>query len=86
MMTDFNMVSETSFAFALIFITATIAFALLKGWNGWLAFKRLELEHAAPTRLAETGGDENGVTARIEMAHLRERIRKLEAIAAGIDV
>ena len=52
----------------------------LKAWNGWLDFKRLELTHDAGDRgLPPASG-------RIEIADLRERVRKLEAIAAGIDI
>jgi len=38
--------------------------------------------------LAQTGGDRGlpPATGRIEIADLRERVRKLEAIAAGIDL
>ena len=55
--------------------------ALLKAWTGWLDFKRLEL--------AAHGLDEPALPptgARIELADLKERVRKLEAIAAGIDL
>jgi hypothetical protein len=56
------------------------SWAGLKAWNGWLEFKRLELTHdAADRHLPPAGG-------RIEIADLRERVRKLEAIAAGIDI
>jgi hypothetical protein len=52
----------------------------LKAWNGWLELKRFELTHEAGDRgLPPT-------TGRIELADLRERVRKLEAIAAGIDI
>ena len=57
------------------------AIALLKGWRGWLEYKRLELASrggAGPTH-APTGG-------RIEIADLKQRVRKLEAIAAGIEL
>ena len=54
------------------------AIALLKGWTGWLDLKRLELDSREAAGLAPTGG-------RIEIADLKERVRKLEAIAAGID-
>jgi len=52
----------------------------LKAWNGWLELKRFELSQAT--------GDRNlpPATGRIEIADLRERVRKLEAIAAGIDL
>ena len=52
----------------------------LRAWNGWLDLKRFELTHEAGDRgLPPASG-------RIELADLRERVRKLEAIAAGIDI
>ena len=56
------------------------AWASLKGWQGWLELKRFELSHAAGDRTLPPAGN------RIEIADLKERIRKLEAIAAGIDL
>jgi hypothetical protein len=56
------------------------SFAALKGWQGWLELKRLELSQAAGDRTLPPA------TGRIELADLRERVRKLEAIAAGIDL
>lgn len=56
------------------------SWAALRGWQGWLELKRLELTQSSGERmLVPTGG-------RIEIADLRERVRKLEAIAAGIDL
>jgi hypothetical protein len=54
--------------------------AALKGWQAWLDFKRLEL--------ASQTGDHSlpPATGRIELADLKERVRKLEAIASGIDI
>ena len=54
--------------------------AALKGWQGWLELRRFELTHDAGDRTLPPAGN------RIEMADLRERVRKLEAIAAGIDL
>jgi len=54
--------------------------AALKAWNGWLDLKRFELSHDAADRTLPPAG------GRIEIADLRERVRKLEAIAAGIDI
>ena len=52
----------------------------LRAWNGWLELKKMELTQIAGDRgLPPASG-------RIEMADLKERIRKLEAIAAGIDI
>jgi hypothetical protein len=62
-----------------------IAAALLKGWQDWLALKNRELEmHRSPAREIEGGAGEGA--ARIEIADLKERIRKLEAIASGVDL
>ena len=58
-----------------------LAFAGLRGWQGWLELKRMELTNGQ-TRLAGHGG----TAERIEMADLKERIRKLENIAACIDI
>lgn len=59
---------------------AAAAWAGLKAWSGWLELKRFELTHEAGDRgLPPASG-------RIEIADLKERIRKLEAIAAGIDI
>jgi hypothetical protein len=59
---------------------AATGWAALKAWNGWLELKRFELTHEAGDRgLPPASG-------RIEIADLRERVRKLEAIAAGIDI
>ena len=59
---------------------AGISIAGLKAWSGWLELKKMELTQIAGDRgLPPASG-------RIEMADLKERIRKLEAIAAGIDL
>ncbi|KQN29828.1 hypothetical protein [Sphingomonas sp. Leaf38] len=61
---------------------AMIVAAGLTGWRGWLSLRRLELDHAQDGRMpvaVSTG-------SRIEIADLKERIKKLEAIAAGVDL
>jgi hypothetical protein len=62
-----------------------IAAALLKAWNGWLDFKRQELARSAP-HIADHDSAPGLGTARIELADLKERIRKLEAIASGVEL
>ncbi|HEX2762828.1 MAG TPA: hypothetical protein VHM92_03135 [Allosphingosinicella sp.] len=57
-------------------------FAALRGWQGWLDLKRLELSGARSEREAQGGS----MSELIEMADLKERIRKLESIAACIDL
>ncbi len=59
-----------------------VAAAMLRGWQGWLSFKLRELESHRPEI---EGGAPSGM-ARIEIADLKERIRRLEAIAAGVDL
>ncbi len=59
-----------------------VASAALKGWQGWLNLKTRELEAHRPE---PARGSAEGA-ARIEIADLKERIRKLEAIAAGVDL
>ena len=61
-----------------------IAAALLKGWQDWLALKSRELDTGR--RPAEIEGGAREGAARIEIADLKERIRKLEAIASGVDL
>ena len=61
-----------------------IAGALLKGWQDWLALKSRELDTGRAPREIE-GGVREGA-ARIEIADLKERIRKLEANASGVDL
>ncbi|MEO6041384.1 MAG: hypothetical protein ABIP41_05750 [Croceibacterium sp.] len=61
-----------------------IAGAILKGWQDWLALKNRELDtRRGPLEIE--GGSREGA-ARIELADLKERIRKLEAIANGVDL
>lgn len=60
-----------------------VVVALLKAWQGWLALKLRELDSQA-SHPASPGGSQLGA-ARIELSDLRERIRKLEAIASGVD-
>jgi len=55
-------------------------FAGLRGWQGWLEIKRLELAGNVRQEHRSPAGD------MIEMADLKERVRKLESIAACIDL
>jgi hypothetical protein len=59
---------------------AMLTTASLAGWRGWLELQRSTRSHLSDMPQPASAG------ARIELADLRERIRKLEAIAAGIDL
>ena len=61
---------------------AMLCVAGLIAWRGWLDLRRDEMSCARPTADAE----ESQTGARIEMADVRERLRKLEAIARGVDL
>lgn len=61
-----------------------VAAALLRAWQGWLALKRQELDRQQA--VAEPGTGSSMGAARIELADLKERIKKLEAIASGVDL
>ncbi|MGS1017851.1 hypothetical protein [Allosphingosinicella humi] len=79
-MTDpVTMMAAGSFAIAGLCLTSA---AGLRAWRGWLDLKRLELAEA------ERRGEPrppSPAAARIELADLKERVRRLEAIALGID-
>lgn len=59
-----------------------VCVALLKGWRDWVGLQRLMIEG----RRGETAREPAPMTTRIELADLKERIRKLEAIAAGVEL
>lgn len=59
---------------------AILTQAALTGWRGWLDLRRLEIEGDRGTSSPPSPA------SRIELADLKERIRKLEAIAAGVDL
>ena len=48
--------------------------ATLRAWDGWLELKRLELKSRSPAG------------SKPEIGDLKQRIRKLEAIASGIEI
>jgi len=67
-------------AAAALGMTAMLCVTVLRAWRGWLDLKRLEL-----ARRAIPDADED-VGVRIELAAVRERLKKLEAIASGVEL
>ena len=53
--------------------------ALLRGWTDWLTLKRAELESNDQAPASPTPA------ARIELADLKARVRRLEGIANGVE-
>lgn len=81
-MTTIDLLIAASTLVGLAIVSATA----LIGWQNWLALKDRELE----LRRVQAGGDPGRPTregaARIELADLKERVRRLEAIANGVDL
>lgn len=73
------MITLTFASFGLTALCVTVL-AGLKGWQGWLDVKRLELDRTMRHQPRGEAAD------LIEMADLKERVRKLESIAACIDI
>lgn len=67
------MIPNAILAAAALAAVIVIAHTLLRAWNGWLDLKRLELNRTSPE-----------AATRIDLADMRERLRKLEAIAEGL--
>ena len=83
-MTSLLLSEPTLFAIASLLGLLILSATALRGWQGWLALKERELDvhhHRAPAAASAPSG-----AARIEIADLKERIRKLEAIASGVDL
>jgi len=72
-----TMIAMASFGLVAL---ALAVFAGLRGWQGWLDLKRFEL-----TGNRQLEG-RSPAAERIEMADLKERIRKLESIASCVDL
>lgn len=77
------MTTALIWAGAALAVTGTLCWAALKAWRGWLDLRRYEI--AAGREEARDAPDPSPF-ARIEMADIKERLRKLEAIATGVDL
>lgn len=63
---------------------AVISLVALRGWRDWIQLKRDELAARHGQEAQDSAVQHTG--SRIEIADLKERLRKLEAIAAGVDL
>ncbi len=61
-------------------ITAMLCLAASRAWRGWLDYRRLELAARQPE------AEQPDVGLRIELAAVRERLKKLEEIASGVEL
>lgn len=63
--------------------TGIVAYTFLRAWRGWLDLKRFEI---AAQQEAERDTPDTSPALRIELANVKERLRRLEAIATGVDL
>jgi len=75
------MTASLIYAATALAITAMLCLAAGRAWRGWLELKRLELAAAS-----EAEAPEADVGVRIELAAVRERLKKLEEIASGVEL
>jgi hypothetical protein len=68
------------FSIASLIAVSIVSWTMLTAWRDWLAFRKMAIKGG------QEGADLSSPTARIELASLKERIRKLEAIASGVDL
>ena len=71
-------------ASAFVLVTAMVCVSALRAWRGWLDLKRLQLR-ARPGAPANDD-DVESPAALIELASVKERLRRLEAIANGVEL
>jgi hypothetical protein len=70
---------------AIVLVTFMVCVSALKAWRGWLELKRLQLQ----LRGVPDAADDDPVkspAALIEIASVKERLRRLEAIANGVEL
>ena len=79
------MMQDASFYLTLAAVILTgiaiVSAVSLRGWREWIALKHAELDQ----RTIDNRSEAPTTVSRIEVADLKERVKKLEAIAAGID-
>lgn len=75
-----NLTLTLALAATTLAAVAIVSATLLSGWRGWLALQQQRLGEQPVSQPTPNAG------TRIEIADLKERIRKLEAIAAGVEL
>jgi hypothetical protein len=65
---------------AALLAVAIVSWTMLRAWRDWLS-----LQHSTLKEGREAGNIPSSA-ARIELAALKDRVRKLEAIASGVDL
>ncbi len=78
-----DIVASLAAAVGLVLVAAILCGTALAAWRGWLDLKRLEL---AKGRLPSEAEPEADTGVLIEVAAVKERLRRLEAIASGVEL
>lgn len=63
---------------AAVVALAMLSLVALRGWGSWLELRRWELDQGGERELSPAA-------ARLELADLKDRVRRLEAIADGAE-
>jgi len=58
---------------------ALLSVAMLRGWEDWLRLRRLELNQSGARPLP------SAARQRLELIDLKDRVKRLEAIANGVE-
>jgi hypothetical protein len=73
-----------------VLVTAMLCAAALSAWRGWLKLKHAELRGPAlrgdPSRSLPAAEEQGAPAVLIEVAAVKERLRRLEAIANGVEL
>lgn len=80
-----DVITPLAIAASLVMVTAMICWAALSAWRGWLELKRMQLGGSTPRASSGDEGDADA-GALIELASVKERLRRLEAIASGVEL
>ena len=64
---------------ALLVAVSVLSYALLRGWEDWLRLRRLELNQSDGRPLP------SAARRRLELVDLKDRVKRLEAIADGAE-
>ena len=82
-----ELIVPLSLAVSFVLVAAILCGAGLAAWRGWLELKRMELQAGRRAPVADRVEPVEADTgALIELAAVKERLRRLEAIASGVEL
>jgi len=81
-----EIIAQLGLVIGLVLVAAMVCATGLRAWRGWLDLKRLELQQGRGASGGAGGEAADDTGARIELAAVKERLRRLEAIASGVEL